>query len=330
MANKSEEFDRLDRLLSRADVHIARVFRQMIDELRGALDLTRVADLIERGDLAALDQMFEDAAKQLGIATQAVFVEAGRDSSGYISEKLRATIAFDQTNAIAVQIMQEATLRMIRGFVDSQREVVRNVITNGIVDGIGPREQARNFREVVGLTARQAKTVTLYRAKLEQVGNTGVKTSIQRLALRLALRDGRGDAQIKRAIREGTPLPKERIDWLVERYRARAIKLRAETIARTEALAAVHQGHKQAFDQAILDGRLLPEEIEEEWVSAGDMRVRHSHTLLNGTKQAFGQLWQGLYGLLRFPGDPDADPRERINCRCILVRRILGRLRNTP
>lgn len=312
MAN--DVYDRIDALLARAEIHIAQVFRAAIAGMQNSLDLNVVADLLERGEYQALMDMFEDVSRYLGTATQTVFVQAANESTDYIRDSAHVTIAFDQFNQGAVAVMQATTLRLIREFTDSQREVVREVVTQGIIAGIGPREQARNFRDVVGLTQRQAQAVLNYRAKLETVGNRDVKASIQRLALGLKLRDGRGDAQIKRAIRENTPLAPDRIDWLVQRYHERSVKARAETIARTEALAAVHQADKNAFDQAVAAGRIRPEDIEEEWVSARDTRVRDSHVILNGQKHRFGELWQGLYGVLKFPGDPDSPAAERVNC----------------
>lgn len=325
-----ERLAQIEILLTRAETHIADVFRAAIYGLRDQLDLNEVADLLMRGDYQRLIDMFEDVSRNLGTAAQTVFVQSGQEATGYIRDAAHVAVSFDQVNVAAVTVMQDTTLRLIREFTDQQRLTLQHVMSRGIVAGLNPIEQARQFRDSVGLTAYQEQTVTNYRAKLEAVGNGNIKQSIQRLALELKLRDGRGDAQINRAIRDNTPLSQEKIDWLVGRYRERAIKARAENIARTEALAAVHEGDKAAFDQAIQRGKIRPEDIEETWVAVKDARTRDSHRMLDQQKHPYGELWQGLYGTLRFPGDPEAPAAERINCRCVVVRRIRRIGHNNP
>lgn len=320
MAN--EELARIQGLLDSAEPQIARTFLTAISGLQDSLDMAQFEQLLAAGDYQALAAMLEDVARNLGSQSAIVFVNAGQSATGYLNQNLFLNIAFDQINVAAVQAMQANQLRLIREFTDGQRDVVREVVTHGIEQGLGPVDQARNFRQVVGLTSQQARAVFNYRRALEQVGRPGVSARAQAESLTRALRDRRGDAQVRRAIREARPLPPEKIDWMVQRYTERSIKHRAEVIARTEALSAVHEGDAAAFQQAVDGGKLDPRLIEETWVSAGDSRVRDSHRHLNGQKQPYGQLWQGLYGVLRYPGDPAAPAAERIQCRCIVTRRI--------
>jgi hypothetical protein len=318
----NDPYERIDAQLNRAEPRLARVFRTAVDQLRAALDLELVAVLLESGRVEELLDMLRDVAAQVGAASNVVFVDAGRETAEFLRTADVARIAFDVVNIRAVQQMQVNQLELIRDFNEQQREVVRLVVADGIQQGLGPREQARNFRSVVGLNDRQASAVLNYRRLLERVGNSEYSRGQQREALTRALRDGRGDRSVEAAVRVGRPLKPEQIDRMVEAYHRRYIKYRAEVIARTEALRSVHQGNEEAYQQAIELGQIDPAQIEEKWNSARDRRVRDSHRLLNGKTKGLGGYWQGLWGKLRFPGDPEAPARETIQCRCIVTRRI--------
>lgn len=325
----SDSYERIDKLLTRAERHLAAVFWAMVEALRKDLDLKTLADLIEGGRWADALDLIQRTAERLGAASNLMFVQSGQDTAVFLAGAGVANIAFDQVNNRAVAIMQQNRLRLIREFTDGQRDVLRSVMSDGIARGLNPRDQARQFREVVGLTDRQARAVLNYRRLLTQAGQADIAAADQAEALTRALRDRRFDRSVLSAIRDERPLTAAQIDKMVERYRQRYIKYRAEVIARTEALRAVHEGVNEAFDQAIDRGDFEAGQIEQKWVSARDARVRDSHRFLNGQTRPMGGSWQGAYGVLRYPGDPDAPASETVQCRCIVVRRI-KRLRSVP
>ena len=84
---------------------------------------------------------------------------------------------------------------------------------------------------------------------------------------------------------------------------------RAVTIARTETTKAYNMGGKEGMRQAGVE--------KKSWLTANDKDVRDTHTACEA---------QGAIGLdmsfsngCDFPGDPDGDPDEVINCRCTLL-----------
>jgi hypothetical protein len=168
----NDPYERIDAQLNRAEPRLARVFRTAVDQLRAALDLELVAVLLESGRVEELLDMLRDVAAQVGAASNVVFVDAGRETAEFLRTADVARIAFDVVNIRAVQQMQVNQLELIRDFNEQQREVVRLVVADGIQQGLGPREQARNFRSVVGLNDRQASAVLNYRRLLERVGNS--------------------------------------------------------------------------------------------------------------------------------------------------------------
>lgn len=310
---------RLNDLLDQQEYRIANVFRAAVIALKDEIDLDALADLIEQGRVNEAMEQLVEVANRLGVASNVAFVTSGQSTAQWMTAAGVGRVVFDQVNWRAVAAMQQNQLTIIREFTNEQRRATNLALVSGIEAGINPREQARNFRDSIGLTEEQWSHVASYRAVLERVGTdeNGQKAALQR-----ALRDKRGDAQVLRAIRESRPLPKEKIDWLVERYAARYVKHRAEVIGRTEALRSVHQGNEAMYQQAIDDKTIDPERIERKWVTRLDGRERKTHLFLNGQKRAWGEVWTTKNGVIKYPGDPDAPASETIQCRCALTTRI--------
>lgn len=314
---------RLEALLDEQEPRIANIFRSAVDALKDEIDLDELADLIERGRLTEAFDRLQNIAEQLGSASNVAFIASGQSTAEFMSAAGVGRVVFNEVNVLAVAAMQANRLRMIREFTDEQRRATSLALISGVEAGINPRDQARNFRDSVGLTERQWRAVANYRGALERIG---VDPSAQEIALGRALRDRRGDAQIMRAVRESQPLPRPKIDWLVTRYTQRYIKYRAEVIGRTEALRAVHEGNEEMYRQAIAAGTIDADQIERKWVTRLDGRERESHLLLNGQKRGWGVPWLTMHGPIRYPGDPEAHAAETIQCRCALATRIKRRV----
>lgn len=82
--------------------------------------------------------------------------------------------------------------------------------------------------------------------------------------------------------------------------------------ARTAMTAAENMGRMRSFERAEDIGINLM----KQWMATLDKRTRDTHRELDGetipVKETF---WNGLM----YPGDPDGDPSEVMNCRCTLV-----------
>lgn len=315
MASFADTEERLRMILATAEGSVRRMFERLIDRLKddiGTLD--EIADLLASGQLSQALEIGTRAAG--GLASEvlgAAYIPAAQSTADFLADSLKVTIDFDQTNFRAVNRMSAARLNLIREFTNSQRDATREALVDGIQRGINPRAQARAFRNAIGLTQHQVRSVNNFRRLLQENDSA---------ALTRRLRDRRFDRTIRTAIRNDTPLGAEQIDRMVGRYRERFLKFRAETIARTEALRSVHEGHEDMMQQAFDEGVVDPEQVQRKWVTAGDERVRESHSALNGQLRAPGEVWQGFEGALRFPGDPFAPPAETISCRCVLTTRL--------
>jgi len=111
------------------------------------------------------------------------------------------------------------------------------------------------------------------------------------------------------------------LDELTERIRDEVGTMRAERIARTEAISAANSGTLEGFRQAGVE--------KMEWLSSHDAFVRPSHARADGQVRAADDLFdlvddQGRRCQLQFPGDPMGPASEVINCRCTLVPVVEG------
>lgn len=234
--------------------------------------------------------------------------------------KLETAIDFETPNTGALAELRLSSMRLIREFSDEQRAAVLAALRDGVARGVNPKEMARLFRGVVGLTSAQEVMVQNYQRALERAATDAAARAN---ALGRALRDGRFDRTVAAAGRSGVPLTPEKIQQMVGRYRERFINMRATTIARTEALTAVHMSERAVWEEAVRRGDIAANEVEETWNAAHDAKTRTTHRLLDKQKRPMGTPFQSISGAkLRFPGDPLAPVAERVNCRCVITRNI--------
>jgi len=306
---------RLIGLLDKADAKLrnslieaiaASVGTHTIDELEALLLAGRMEEALELAVKGGIVRLADD--------TAAVYTAAGQSAAGFLADALDVTISFNQVNTRAVNHMQQERLRLIREFSAEQRKATREALIDGITRGNNPRKQAIAFRDSIGLTVKQQRAVQNFRTMLE---NNDTEVFSRRL------RDKRSDGKIRRAIAADKPLSSDEIDRMTTRYKDRYVKYRSEVIARTEALRAVHTGNAEAFEQAIEEGHLAPEQLMKTWSAAGDDRVRETHSDMDGQEVKWENNFTSPSGAeLKYPGDPMAPGAETIQCRCVMVTRM--------
>ena len=315
MQKRSPAELRLEVVIGQMDRQLQRLWRQMLDRIGERLDLSRLADLLEAGQLEVALAEARSMAAGFASGVSASYLTGAQTASQYIGTRLSRFVRFDSVHELAVQHMRQNELRLVAGIVQEQRNVINAALTDGLRRGINPRETAREIRVSLGLTQRQFQAVQNYRRLLES-GDTG--------ALYRTLRDRRFDRTVRRAIKDGEPLSPSQIERMVSRYRERALKHRAEVIARTESLRSVHEGTQAAFQQAIAAGTLSKDQLMQRWVTARDSRVRDSHDGMHGQIRPMGEPFVTDFGnLLRYPGDSLAPASETIQCRCAVATRIV-------
>lgn len=113
-------------------------------------------------------------------------------------------------------------------------------------------------------------------------------------------------------INKGESIPKiaKRLQEVEEMDERRAV-----TLARTMTTAYENRARIDSYREA----ELLGIEIDKTWMATLDDRTRHEHRLLDGQTVPLEDNFRVEDEEIFMPGDPDASPHMRYNCRCTLT-----------
>jgi hypothetical protein len=174
------------------------------------------------------------------------------------ADPARLKVNIGQRNGKIATFLDQYRMDKIRELSDEQEQLVRNVVTNGMAAGHPPAKIASLIREHIGLTPYQAQQVANYRSDLKTLNMT---------ALQRELRDKRFDMPVARAIADGTALSPGQVDRFTAQYHDNWLRLRASTIARTEALHAANMGGRLSIEQVVEDGATSGFDVERTWIA---------------------------------------------------------------
>lgn len=322
-----------EQLIAAWEPRMRQAFLEAVYQIRDSITIKELARLIEAGRIDdAVSAVGLDPGKFRGMnSTLAAAYEAGGVAvmasipPAVVRAGYRLNIDFNVRNLRAEEWLRTYSAQMIREITESQRVMIRDVLVKGMEEGRGPREVAGDLlgsinrvtgkREhgLIGLTQTQVEWARNYARELA----TGDPAALTR-----KMRDAKFDRIIRRAIAEKRGLTKAEALPIFRAYLHRALRVRAETIARTEMLASFHAAQQESYQQAIDAGQLTAAQVTKTWVSMKDDRVRFTHDEhggLDGTTVPFsGVFVSPRGGVLRYPGDKMAPLAETINCRCHL------------
>lgn len=322
-----------EQLIAQWEERLRRAFLDAIYLIRDQAQIEAITRLLDRGDidgafravgldpaqLRVFDKALGQAFEAGGVAT-VTGIPPLRDANG-----LRVRFQFAIRNPEAERWLRDYAGNLIREIVDDQRQLIRGVLERGMRAGMNPRSVAldlvgridpvtgRRIGGLIGLTRSQEEWARNYAEELA--------SDNPRAAMSRALHDKRFNRAIIKAAETKTPLSAELREKMVAAYRNRALRYRAETIARKEAITALHEAQEQALNQAVSAG-VDPATITMTWRSAHDKRVRDAHRALDGESIRRGGVFRSMLGPIRYPGDPNASAANVINCRCWLEPKI--------
>lgn len=297
-----------------------------IDEMIDAINANDVDRLVQASgfNVVYLNKVV-DKIEEIYERSGSMFVDGWprlRNSLG-----LSTVPVFNIRNYAAERELAEFSSKLITELSDELRESVRVTLTEGLMRGANPRETALNIvgrmdritgkrvGGTIGLSSNQAKWVANARRYLE---------NLDERYFDLRLRDKRFDSIVKKAIANGEKLTKEKISQLITAYERKALKYRADAIARTETMQAINRAERAAIAQNIEEGLITADMVTKWWSNSADERVRKSHIDLGARyKRAnaigFDEPFETMTGSkLMCPGDTSlgADASEIIHCRC--------------
>ena len=309
------------------DPKIAKAFISAIEAIRTRVPAETIARLIERRDFTSLEAAFaghftSTEWQPYGKAIeQAVLagVKATSTTQGVING---AQADFEIAIGLNPRLEQFAltmTSTRIREIDQTTRDTIRQVLQRGLTAGDDPFAIARQIRGSIGLTRRQEAAVSNYERMLR---------ALDPEALDRKLRDRRSDASVGRAIANDKALTDAQIRSLVDRYRDRYVKYRANVIARTESIRAVQGAQWELFQDMINKGQIDARQVRRTWINTNDGHVRNSHVQIpqmnpRGVGQA--ETFTSPLGPILYPGDPSALAANTIQCRCAVFARIISR-----
>lgn len=299
MLGDAKRADELMALLERYAPFLSRAMREaweagqlsfVLEEVERLLREGRVGEAVDLV-LTGSDPFFRAKAEN---GLRAAFLAASewawtRDMPKMPQTRVFRTM-FDQLNPKTIDAMRMNELRMVQQVREETKSGLLALMEGALERGVNPRDVARKLRTEpgFGLTASQEQQVQRFAAYLRDVHN---KRSLKELGLglersfnvnaqgkpvdginRWRLRDLRYDQMLARAQRNNKPLTDDQIDRMVKAYRRQAIRLRSETIARTEMVKAGALGSREAWRQLQENG-YFPKGVRRFWFTALGERV---------------------------------------------------------
>ncbi len=325
----------LNDLIDKLSPDMEKAFQAAINDIKSEIVLKEVIAYLERRDIeGAIAALHIDAAAFRPLYEQ---YRAAFSSGGALvihnmptltdPQNARVVVRWDVSNQAAEANIRQMAGNMVTNVTSSTVEGIRSAIVSSYAAGKGPNSIALDLagrksavtgkREggVIGLTGPQSDLIERTRANL-----ASGDPKLMRKYFDLKTRNKSLDKAVQRAIDAGKPLDAETLQKLLMRLRDANLRLRGETIARTETLTAVLNAKHEAYRQALAKANRDEGLVIRTWRSAGDNRVRHTHMALNAEEvTGMDMPFVSPSGaMLRYPGDSSlgAGAGEVINCRC--------------
>lgn len=308
----------MEALTGRLENKLRAAWVQAMRELKDLNGLPGLEARIAASDTAELIRGIDVATEAFTSDVAAGYVFAAQRAAKVIDGVVEQAFRFSITDPAAHEWMTGIANDLAASLVEEQQTVARMVVRDGIMRGLSERAIAEDVQGSIGLSPASLQQVWNYRATLEA-------NDYARAARDYQLADGRYDAALVRADDAGTTIGPDRLDGIVDAYRNNWVKFRANGIALESAQEASHAGVRDAFGQAVDKGVFASGDVEREWHTVGDDRVRDSHADMAGQKRDLDTPFTSGAGVdLMYPGDPDAPAKETAGCRCSVAVRVRG------
>ena len=332
MARRTSATAELQKLIRIFTPRIRKAFLDAVQDISDRAIIGELTEAIRDGDLnrAIYSLGLDEAAfRSLTAEIEQAFETGGVTTGNTFPKRIntqtgRTVFRFDVRNSRAEATLRDHSSTLVREITEETRRVVRVTVQRGMAEGRNPRSTAldlvgrvdsqtgRRSGGVIGLTSKQEQWVANAKRDLENLDSRYFTRT---------RRDKRFDSIVKKAIADGKPLDSATIDKLIGRYKDSLLQYRAESIARTESIAALNRSEHEAINQAVEQGAIKSSAIKRVWDSAGnDGRTRDTHLQMEGQTVGLNEPFTFPDGSkAMFPGDNSlgAPAEEIVMCRCI-------------
>lgn len=250
-----------------------------------SMDEQAVVDALSVGDpakvVAAFDwQGYESALTTHGEHLAGEFMAAGHKAIGNVrlqkatAAATRLGMRFDLNNPRAIAWADQNAARLVVETSQLQQDAIRSIAVRSLSGEMDVHGAAGQIRGVVGLHSRYANAVYNHHTELLSSGFAPDKAA-----------------------------------EMADRYAARLLSVRADTIARTEIMSAQSAGRTEGWQQAIDAGLVNAQTSTRQWAAASDDRTCLQCDDLDGEEVGLGDL---------FSDGTDAPPAHP-DCRCVTL-----------
>jgi hypothetical protein len=226
---------------------------------------------------------------------------SGAASAKTLSDALGVDVTFNGSDPNVVLYARDRSSLLVAAINDDVRTAIRTTMALGAEQGITNDQLARAIREIVGVAPNYAEAPS--RLVQEILDGDAAAATSRRLS-------GVDKARIRSAIKNGTATPAF-AEEMRAKYSASLRNLRGKTIARTESLAASHEGQRINWRQAMKAGQ-LPTDARRVWIVTPDDRLSEEHALI----PSMNPNGRGLDEAFATPEGAFMQPPTRPNCRC--------------
>lgn len=324
-------------LLAELEPEIRRAFYASVTDLQAGVNwpllLQRLTVSDIEGAISALN-INEAAWAQYSSAMTAAYAKAGSSTMAQIIQTGVADIGtrFNMSNPRAEEWIRRNVAESVTGFTAEQIKSARRVIEAGYARGEGPRTIAIDLAGRVSGGSREGGVIGLDAPRARRLENVtaGMRTpeGVQGLVIRhengeLSVRykvNAATEKRILSAYSAGTEVPEEARLISEKQYRNALLKDRAETIAATEAGAAVMGSRQEAWEQAANAKGMDKSAVRKTWFhrrgAGGEARITHIE--MNG-KSVMGLDTPFILSdgsVMQHPHDPSGGARNNVRCGC--------------
>ncbi len=303
---------KLDAILIELEPELRQALLDAFNGIRKGVDMRALADAIERGDLDGVERALnvdEGSFAPYVLTATLIFLRYGTVFAPTLGKGIR----FDAVKALPAgqTIMAENVERMTR----EAREIARDMA----IQGMGRRETAKRIRDVIGLSRAQATYVDSMRARLE----SGDPAQLRAVLSGQTLRDKRYDPAIKKAIKDGKPIPPRKVDQMTQAYARKLQSKRAKDIAAAEAQQYAETSKFEAAGQASAKvGGITTKTWRHSsiYLNARPDHVSMSGVTVRGVRTPF-VMADGV--AMQYAHDPVGGVKHNASCRCRTVYKIV-------
>lgn len=261
-----------------------RLGKQMADdlfaawrEMRGFIDVDALIGALSVGDIDAAVAIVEgtDVAEALEPARQTLreaLWMVGSEAAREIAEAFGVDFTFEMISPEALEELRKFGAAMVKDVSEATKAAIRQALVDAYAEGETAQEVARKIRNWIGLTERDWKLAEKRVARWRELGYSEAK-----------------------------------IEDMIEKWVEKKIAERAETIALNELVYAANRGQEMAWNAAVRAGFLDPNNVEREWIAAGDERMCEICEQGDGMRAPLNEP---------FPNGFDRPNDSHIRCRC--------------